>query len=194
MSRAGLWAVLALAACFDPRYREGLACSDAGTCPPGQTCGSDSICRSSVDLAAHDLAVDLAVDFAVDLQPDLTTTGPRCPPLAALGSAQQGQFCGTQLTDADPNTVYLCSRATADGPPLRAYPCALGCVQRPAGMDDYCNAGNCATNGNYCGNDKLAGDPMALYSCGAAGQPAAYLTFCPNGCAVMPQNTPDACK
>lgn len=33
-------------ACFDPIYPEGIPCSDAGTCPPGQICDVGNICRS----------------------------------------------------------------------------------------------------------------------------------------------------
>ena len=200
MSRTiGLLALLALAACFDPRYREGLACSDAGTCPPGQMCGGDSRCHSgSVDLATpDDLAADLAIDLGLDLAPDLASPGPRCPPLSALGGAQAGQFCGNNgPTDADPNAVYLCTTATASGPPARGYLCPLGCVKRPMGMDDYCNAGNCSAGlaGNYCGTNGLAGDPMALYHCAGPGQTATYLGYCKNGCSAQPPGTNDFCK
>jgi cysteine-rich repeat protein len=39
-----VWAV-AMAACFDPIYPEGIACSEIDTCPPGQSCDVDRVCR-----------------------------------------------------------------------------------------------------------------------------------------------------
>lgn len=31
--------------CFNPRYPEGISCSEAQTCPPGQICDVDGVCR-----------------------------------------------------------------------------------------------------------------------------------------------------
>lgn len=35
------------AACFEPRYPQGIPCSEARTCPPSQSCDVDGICRVS---------------------------------------------------------------------------------------------------------------------------------------------------
>jgi hypothetical protein len=54
------------AGCFDPAYPVDIPCSDAGTCPPNETCYADHVCRLQPrgdlatldrpipDLAAHD--------------------------------------------------------------------------------------------------------------------------------------------
>jgi hypothetical protein len=50
-ARAGaLAAALAAAGCFSPEAREGLPCSEAGTCPPGQSCES-GVCQSEPPVA-----------------------------------------------------------------------------------------------------------------------------------------------
>jgi hypothetical protein len=60
---AALVAVL-MAGCFGPRYGEGAACSETGTCPPGQSCDG-MFCRiaaGAIDAAALDAGdVDGAV-------------------------------------------------------------------------------------------------------------------------------------
>lgn len=48
---AALAALTALAACFAPDYPQGIPCSEARTCPPGQTCDPyDLVCRPAVTL------------------------------------------------------------------------------------------------------------------------------------------------
>lgn len=40
-----VWSMGMLPACFGPRYPEGIPCSEAQTCPPGQSCDLDGVCR-----------------------------------------------------------------------------------------------------------------------------------------------------
>jgi hypothetical protein len=51
---------------------------------------------------------------------------------------------------------------------------------------------DCVAGSNYCGGDKLAGDPDVLYVCNAGGVPIAQ-ERCPNGCTINPGDD-DACS
>lgn len=51
----------------------------------------------------------------------------------------------------------------------------------------------CKTSGQYCGNDKLVGDPNTLYVCLADGG-GRVLQRCDAGCVVAPPGTDDYCK
>jgi hypothetical protein len=42
----------------------------------------------------------------------------------------------------------------------------------------------CFPNGDYCGGDKVAGDPNSLYTCNSDGTTATLVQACANGCAV----------
>jgi hypothetical protein len=50
----------------------------------------------------------------------------------------------------------------------------------------------CVTNGRYCGNDKVMGDPNNLYVCLADGG-AKLLQRCEAGCLVAPPGKDDYC-
>lgn len=44
LSIAGV--LLALAGCFEPRFKDDLRCGPAGDCPPGLSCGADDVCHA----------------------------------------------------------------------------------------------------------------------------------------------------
>jgi hypothetical protein len=81
-----------LTSCFDPRYPEGIPCSEAQTCPPGQSCDIDGVCRATLlapldpdaaappDAAARPDAAVVIPDAAVPdaLVPDATVVPPSC--------------------------------------------------------------------------------------------------------------------
>ena len=110
MSRAAL-ASIVIAGCFQPRYPVGLACSDAGTCPPGQVCRA-AVCRLPDDQGPDDaVTLDAAVDARFDARPD-----------AALSAAGLGVPCtGVILC---PETTPIC-RST-DGVATTGF-CTIEC-------------------------------------------------------------------
>jgi len=62
--------LLLAASCFQPSYPVGLACSDAGTCPPGQVCRA-ALCRYPGDEGPPDAGPDDAiVEPHADARPD----------------------------------------------------------------------------------------------------------------------------
>jgi hypothetical protein len=40
-------AALIFAGCYNPKFKDGIACDTGGSCPAGTTCGIDSICRAT---------------------------------------------------------------------------------------------------------------------------------------------------
>lgn len=50
----------------------------------------------------------------------------------------------------------------------------------------------CTVGGHYCGGDKLAGDPMTLYTCNGGGVPVAVMR-CKTGCTIN-VGSDDACQ
>lgn len=51
----------------------------------------------------------------------------------------------------------------------------------------------CVVGGEYCGNDKVIGDPSTLYVCLADGG-GRVLKRCDAGCEVAPPGTDDYCR
>ncbi len=97
-------------------------------------------------------------------------------------------YCGGDKVAGDPNTLYQCN---GGGVPLARGVCLASCAIRP-GNDDTCRgAGGCIEGGDYCGGDKLDGDPQVLYRCtaGAGTNPRP----CTNGCVIKP-GTDDRCR
>ncbi|MCA9676609.1 MAG: hypothetical protein KC464_16370, partial [Myxococcales bacterium] len=108
------------------------------------------------------------------------------PPVACVAG---GLYCGGDKLAGDPDTLYQCN---AGGVPLARGACAAGCVVTPT-EDDACRAagGPCVEGGFYCGGDKLAGDPQALYRC--VGGVGTAPQVCADGCVVRPGQD-DACR
>jgi hypothetical protein len=139
-----------LAGCFGPAYPEGIPCSERQTCPPGQRCGLDGICRSnpvmSVDAAPG--AVDARVpDAAPAVNPDANPdarpvpTCPTCdenavcipendPPTCACDAG----FTGSGLTCAD------IDECTPESPAHDCHPQAT-CSNTPGSFTCACNPG-----------------------------------------------------
>jgi hypothetical protein len=63
---------------------------------------------------------------------------------------------------------------------------------KPAG-DTVGVSAPCVPGGDYCGMDKVLGDPNTLYVCNDDGQSATLSQVCANGCAVNPGQN-DACQ
>jgi hypothetical protein len=110
---------------------------------------------------------------------------------AAAFRCTAGRFsCGGNLLPGPPDRLFRC---TGDGTGTLAAKCANGCIVRPPGTNDECNAPSaCTTGGAYCGGDKINGEPDVLYRC-AAGGATTVLERCKNGCSIN-TGRDDACK
>ena len=99
-----------------------------------------------------------------------------------------GYYCGGDKLAGDPDTLYECN---GGGVPLARGRCALGCIVIPTD-DDICRgSGGCVEASDYCGGNKLDGDPQTLYTCtdGAGTNPRP----CANGCVIQPGDD-DRCR
>lgn len=98
-------------------------------------------------------------------------------------------YCGGDKLSGDPNTLYQCN---GGGVPLARGKCEFGCVITPAD-DDFCRGGGgtCVAGSDYCGGDKVDGDPSTLYTC--SGGVGINPRVCPNGCVIRPGDD-DVCR
>lgn len=97
-------------------------------------------------------------------------------------------YCGGDKVAGDPRTLYQCN---GGGVPLARGVCLAECAIRP-GNDDTCRGtGACVDGSDYCGGDKLDGDPQVLYRC--TGGIGTNPRTCTNGCIVNPGDD-DACR
>lgn len=89
--------LMATGACFSPRYPEGIPCSEAMTCPPGQTCDPAAlVCRTNpVEPAPPDAAPPLPPDAASERTIDAAP-----PADAGIGPCASGP-CGDHGTCAE---------------------------------------------------------------------------------------------
>ena len=89
-------------------------------------------------------------------------------------------YCGGDKVAGDPKTLYQCN---GGGVPLARGVCLGECTIRPAD-DDTCRGvgGTCVDGSDYCGGDKLDGDPQVLYRC--SGGVGINPRLCSDGCAV----------
>jgi hypothetical protein len=98
-------------------------------------------------------------------------------------------YCGGDKLAGDPKTLYQCN---GGGVPLARGVCLGECAIRP-GNDDTCRGagGTCVDGSDYCGGDKLDGDPQVLYRC--SGGIGTNPRLCANGCVVNPGDD-DECR
>jgi hypothetical protein len=110
-------------------------------------------------------------------------SGPECTPNKV--------YCGGNQLVGAANELYRCN---ATGAPTIVARCANGCIVGTGGASDACAAPTaCVANGDYCGGDKVNGEPDVLYDCGADGT-ATMIMRCPNGCFVAPAGQNDKCN
>jgi hypothetical protein len=110
--------------------------------------------------------------------------------LAPPGDCVAGSYyCGGDKLAGDPDTLYQCN---GGGVPLARGRCVAGCIVIPTD-DDACRGagGTCVEGSDYCGGDKVDGDPQTLYTCtsGVGTNPR----VCPNGC-VVETGDDDRCR
>jgi hypothetical protein len=132
--------------CFDPRFKNGIACDQSGRCPAGQTCRTDGRCHTGdgPPIDAPKIPADAMPDA-----PDETPVG-----------CQRDADCETP-----PN---LCARpGTCD---FASHTCVFGKVEC-SGMDDDCNVGVCNMATGDCVKQaaREAGACGAVLECGAFG-------------------------
>lgn len=157
-TRTGRTALTALAlaiGCFNPSFKDEIACSPGGECPPDLTCGADRRCRrlagpalDAPPAAAPDAPVDTA-DAAVELPPDAPAELPPDAPVAFPPDAPPIQLppdappVGCQ-GDGDcatpPNACTLPGTCN-----LTTHVCSFPSVDC-SGMSDGCNDGICAVD------------------------------------------------
>lgn len=99
-----------------------------------------------------------------------------------------GFYCGGDKLAGDPETLYQCN---GGGVPLARGRCELGCIIRPTADDACRGAGGCVEGSDYCGGNKVDGDPQTLYTC--TGGVAANPRPCANGCVLRPGDD-DICR
>lgn len=102
------------------------------------------------------------------------------------GCVPGGEYCGGDKVKGDPDTLYRCN---SNGTATKIEACSRGCAVRP-GRDDACRT--CVVGGEYCGGDKISGDPSTLYECNEMGL-GDVVKHCAKGCKVN-SGVDDACK
>ena len=121
----------------------------------------------------------------IDAMTMTTLTLVLAPPDACTAGAL---YCGGDKVAGDPNTLYQCN---GGGVPLARGVCLEDCAIRP-GNDDICRGvGTCIDGSDYCGGDKVDGDPQVLYRC--SGGAGINPRLCTDGCIVNPGDD-DRCR
>jgi hypothetical protein len=103
-------------ACFNPRYPEGIPCSEAMTCPPGQACDTAAlVCRAdSLEPGPLDATPGFPSDASSGFPPDASsdnTSDAAPPPDAGIGPCANnpcGEHSACTETPADPGG-YTCA-------------------------------------------------------------------------------------
>ncbi len=139
-------ALAALAACYDPDYRDGIECGTGGSCPSGSTCAADGTCRRGGGAQDTDAGVlaDAGGGNPGDATGEPDAAAVDCdgdddcqsPPTACLlaGTCDLGsntcQFPAVNCSSLDGEcTQGVCEPATGE------------CVAQPANQDVSCGAG-----------------------------------------------------
>ena len=97
-------------------------------------------------------------------------------------------YCGGDKLAGDAQTLYECN---GGGVPLARGRCLLRCMNDPS-LEDYCvGSGGCVEGSDYCGGDKVDGDPKMLYRC--TGGICTNPRLCDNGC-IIQNHDDDICR
>src|SRR5215831_12732209 len=126
MRRPIFFALVLIAGCYNPKFKDQIACGTNGECPPGRMCGADLICHagSPEDAASHDGAIDAALhDAANDAMPD-------APPVACTSNVDcQNPPDACSVNGVCDPTQHVCMFQRRD--------CSA--------LTDECNTGTCNT-------------------------------------------------
>ncbi len=145
---------LTLASCFDPRYPEGIPCSEAQTCPPTLICDVDGVCRRTPQQPPGDrpdadvgLPGDAGLRADARLDPDAAT---RCQ---SSDDCTDGKVCQEDGSCVAPT----CTNGTQDGTET-----GIDC----GGVCSPCGDGQtCRENGD-CSSGVCEGTTCAAPRCG----------------------------
>ena len=164
-------ALVTAVGCDDPDYQEGIPCSEADTCPPGQVCDAFDRrcrvmplpveCRQDPDCASG--ACDQGAGVCLDAcRPDTCAAGPcetaRCEgdmcvvePLCGDGETCCGGACvAAGCDDGDPCTADSCGAQGCEHTPASGAACDDGVHCNGA---DTCMEGVCQAHaGDPCGS------------------------------------------
>lgn len=134
--------LVAMGACFDPQYPEGIPCSEAMTCPPGQACDPAAlVCRIS------------------PLEPALPDAGNVAPPDAE------------PVAPADAGLVMLPDAASAPVPDAASAPVIDAAPPADAGADP-CAGDPCGDHGTCTGASDEPGGYTCVCEAGYVGDGA----------------------
>ncbi len=153
-------ALVVLTACYDPDYRDGIACGPGGSCPSGSICADDGTCRRGGGAQDNDAATfaDAGGDPGDAGEPDAAPVDCdgdedcQSPPTACL-------LAGS--CDLDSNTCRFpsvdCSSLDGECTQGVCEPSSGECVAQAANQDQSCGAGEvcepfgaCIPGGDVC--------------------------------------------
>ncbi len=155
------WLMLCALGCYGPDYPEGIPCSGARTCPPGQTCDPiDNVCR------------------LMPLDPPAPCAGDPCGPGTCTADGDSYQCaCDAGYQSAPGEGGETC--VDVDECAAAADPCAPGgtcdnrdgsyaCLCEPGYDGDECtDVDECA--GDPCGDSGTCSNEAGGYTCACAG-------------------------
>ena len=158
--------VLLISGCFQPKLAEHLACGPDGACPPGQTCGIDSLCHREGEPATLDSGVTQDSATGVDAPPGDAATDAMVD--AAPVGCQSNADCPAPDPCTQPGTCNLGTHVCAFTP--------VSCTQ----LDSDCAVGVCDPTNGACtamprNENQSCGAGM---TCGAFGQCSGFSDAC----------------
>lgn len=149
--------LLLLGACFGPSYPVGLPCSENRTCPPGQTCDVDGICRlepvpPDADLVCGNGRLD---------------PGERCDD----GNTMSGDSCPSDCTSDEPQCGNGLAETTLgevcdDGNNVSGDGCSADCLSTEVCGNGYRDVGEACDDGNNVNGDGCSADCRVRGQCG----------------------------
>lgn len=148
-----LLGALLAAGCYNPSFKNGLACDPAGACPAGTTCRTDGKCHPVGEIA--DAAPGGAIDAATLTDATLTDAtlldaGATIDGATTIDASPTG--CAVDADCATPSD--LCS--TAGTCNLSTHVCVFPPKDCAASADE-CNAGTCNPATGLCGKSPTDG-------------------------------------
>ena len=149
-----------LAGCFNPKFKEQLACGANGECPPGRMCGADMLCHAMPNDAAPDVMPD-APPVACNGDADCQTPPDACTVNGVCDLSQH--LCVYQPRDCSAMTDE-CNNGSCDA--------QMGCVKVAAhegvacGQGNVCGAfGACGGFANTCDASGTQSRGCTMYTC-----------------------------
>lgn len=178
-----LFALIALTACYEPSYQEGIACGSDDSCPPGMTCANDGKCRRGDTGTQIDATPEVPTVDSGTVQPgDPDAPLPPVPDAAPVGCDGDDDCAVPPTLCQQPGTCDLemrtcvfapvdcsgsdteCTRGTCDP--------SAGCVAQPINESTPCGAGTsceafgaCSFEGNVCDESGVRSRTCTNFTC-----------------------------